>query len=1157
MSKKSDGKLYDVAQQAAEAKPSIIAEPIINRPYDEPQYFWETVDWETHIQKPPEKKEGRRPAGYFFNNKGQKSQGSLFDEDFIELHCVNMIRERVREWRNDGYRGVTPVTRRLLEHWNSGLREPRLFYCQREAIEALIWLTEAHPSDRQGLVTDTVDGERVSLEKAHVEFLRYCCKMATGTGKTVCMAMVIAWQTLNKAQYAQDTRYTNAFLLVAPGLTVKNRLEVLRPESDGNYYDKFGVVPAELKANLSYARVCILHRQEMAIQDDAKQRGIVKLGEESDTAFANRLLKRSLGSANRVLVLNDEGHHCYRPRPKVTEEKEDKPTTEEKADIEHAAQWLTGLEKINRARNIQVCVDFSATPFYIHGSGYPVGRPFPWIISDFGLLDALESGLVKIPVMPVDDSKSSANSPPAYFHLWRWVNDQLATSDRYGQRGRGKGNPVKIAETAEAAAITLTGNYKTVLDKWTEGGSAIPPCMIVVCQDTDISGEMFKLLTKENDFFSVFSNRNDREVSYLYDSKALKDISKLEEGEKAADRELRLRDILNTVGKQGQAGEQVRLVCSVSMLTEGWDAQNVTQILGLRAFTSQLLCEQVVGRALRRMSYDVNPETGMLEEETAEIFGVPFQVIPVKPGQGTPPPPPSQLVRALPERKEEFEITFPRVEGYVNEFQEKVVCDWETVPILKAESGADPLVVDLGSLSGVLAGKPQGFGIIDKADRVPYYTVTRMTPILYQIAARITEMRVSGNDPQAAAKRARLFPQIRDMVQTFFAERINLGKVPAQELTLAVWQQKIASALEPHIHSESETGEPLILPRIERYRPTGSTKDVMFRTGRPVVPTQKSHISHVVVDSPVWEKVATRVLELHASVQSYARNDHLEFLLPFVDEKGINSNHYPDFIVRLANGLHIALEIKGHVREEDRLKEAAGKKWAKAVNRYYGERKWAYHVCYDPDSLGAELDTFSGGVTVPDRPATAAPEPPTATSISTVDLIAGGESATVEFKQSLEYVDPKSEKLKSVPADKVNEVISKTQKDVVYSALKTICALINANGGTLLIGMHDNGSIVGIEPDYTLIGKRPDKDGFENKLWDMLKTRIHPIPSDEAHITFEVIDGKAICRVDVSKSLSPHYLDKELFVRLGNSTEKLSGPEMQDWLDKRRRPGGL
>jgi type III restriction enzyme len=631
----------------------LVDNPILNSPFEEPARYW------AYEEGQPVLKEGRRPAGYYLKPRTRGPQTSLFEEEFVPLDLVNTIRERVRAWHGRGYPGVTPITRQLLNHWNHPERERKLFFCQREAAETLIWLIEASPAEKQGIAIPK-DGN----------LTRYACKMATGSGKTVVMGMVIAWQVLNKLANPQDRRFSDAVLLVCPNLTIRERLQVLLPWKPGNYYEKFDLVPRGMMERLQQGRFQITNWHLLQPKDDSRSKSVVQRGVESDTAFCRRVLKE-LGNKQNILVINDEAHHAYRPAP-LPEELRERLSDEEIAEREEATVWVSGLDRIHAVRGINFCADFSATPFYIKGSGYPEGEPFPWIVSDFGLVDAIESGIVKIPRVPVDDNTGALI--PKYFRLWEHINQQLPASERQTARRRAK--PESVLREAEGALAMLASEWKKTFEEFQRAGSPVPPVMIVVCDNTDLAKLVHEHIARGN-VLPELANGPNGEMTFRIDTKLLAEAETALEGETKTEAAERLRKVVDTIGKtewEGEGdppGKNIRCVVSVGMLNEGWDAQNVTQILGLRAFTSQLLCEQVVGRGLRRTYYDVNPKTGFFEPEYVDVYGVPFEVIPVKkkPLSRTEVQKVSTLVRALPERKH-LEITFPRVEGYILDVRE-------------------------------------------------------------------------------------------------------------------------------------------------------------------------------------------------------------------------------------------------------------------------------------------------------------------------------------------------------------------------------------------------------------------------------------------------------------------------------------------------------
>ena len=383
---------------------------VICKPYEEPKHHW-LYDRETReFSYEP----GRRPAGYLKATPNYKG----FDDPgiFVELPLVNKIRSRVKAWEDAGYPGVTSITRRLLEYWTdpeeSGERD--FFFCQLEAAKTLIWLTEAPHSDKVGL---DIPGDGC-------DFPRLCAKMATGTGKTVVMAMVIAWQILNKATFPQDVRFSKNVLVVAPGLTVRNRLSVLQPSADGNFYEGFRIVPPGLMGKLRQGKVqvCNWHALNWETQEQVdRRRSVDKRGAKSDAAYAKEVLGE-LSNARNLLVINDEAHHAWRMPAGASTRGIDRN------ELDQATRWIGGLDRIHRARGILSCYDFSATPFVPSGGSAAEENLFSWVVSDFGLNDAIESGLVKTPRVVVRDD---AGPRPQHLQI-----AALSYLQRPGSQGR-------------------------------------------------------------------------------------------------------------------------------------------------------------------------------------------------------------------------------------------------------------------------------------------------------------------------------------------------------------------------------------------------------------------------------------------------------------------------------------------------------------------------------------------------------------------------------------------------------------------------------------------------------------------------------------------------------------------------------------------------
>jgi type III restriction enzyme len=915
----------------------LVDNPIINSPFEEPTHHW------AYEEGQPVLKPGRRPAGYYLKARTRDPQLAMLEEEFVPLDLVNTIRERVRAWREGGYPGVTPITRQLLNHWNHPERERKLFFCQREAAETLIWLVEAPAAEKQGIVIPRDNG-----------LTRYACKMATGSGKTVVMGMVIAWQVLNKLASPQDRRFSDAALLVCPNLTIRERLQVLLPWKPGNYYEKFDLVPRGMLERLQQGRFQITNWHLFQPRDDGRSRGVVQRGVESDTAFCRRVLKE-LGSKQNILVINDEAHHAYRPAP-LPDELRAQLSPEEIEELKEATVWVSGLDTIHAVRGINFCVDFSATPFYIKGSGHEEGAPFPWVVSDFGLVDAIESGIVKIPRVPVDDNTGALI--PRYFRLWEHINQQLPASERQTARRRAK--PESVLREAEGALATLASEWKKTFDEFRRSGSSVPPVMIVVCDNTDLARLVHEHIGRGN-VLPDLANGPEGEVTFRIDTRLLAEAEAAVEGETKAEAAERLRKVVDTIGKtewEGEGdppGKNIRCVVSVGMLNEGWDAQNVTQILGLRAFTSQLLCEQVVGRGLRRLNYD-----DFSEPEYVDVYGVPFEVIPVKkkPVSRTEVPKVSTLVRALPERKQ-LEITFPRVEGYIVDVRSRIRLNLDGVPFLQV-GGDEPTEVTVKPQVGYRIGRPDRLGPGPEVvqDRNPFHREKRLQATVYEIAAELTRRLKEKREDWGA--RHILFPQVLAAVWRYLEERVVVvdPDTPLEEVALLKYKQRIIERLTEAMEPDTEAGEPPILPVIERFRQLGSTSEVLFRTVRPCVGTTKSHISHVVLDAPRWEHSVAYQLERMPEVIAYARNDHLDFTIPY-EWQGLRHEYRPDYLVRWrcrdGQEVKIILEVKGFSTEQDRQKEAAARRWVRAVNHHGELGRWAFAVCRDPTALRTVL----------------------------------------------------------------------------------------------------------------------------------------------------------------------------------------------------------
>ena len=1001
-----------------------VKKPILCSPYEEPSAHW-VYNTETGEAS---QLEGRRPASYWYRTQKtgtvQQRLAFMAEEERDDLPLVNLLREDVKRWRQANYDRpkATPVTKQLLAHWWQSGRKHRLFFCQLEAIETIIYLNEVLASGR-GLPgkpkLSTQDyaalckGERPSFnadtnltafpslidrpnEQGLSPLTRYGCKMATGSGKTVVMAMLLAWAFCNRGQASSDVRFPSAALVVCPNLTIKERLQVLRPDNkEGTYYDEFDLVPSQLRPFVNAGKVLVTNWHQFASESPHSESGksyvVVDKGEESPNAFARRILG-DLYERAPIMVLNDEAHHAYRPAPA----REDQNlTSAERAEREAATVWISGLDRINSACGIRFCLDLSATPFNLQGSGYMEGSPFPWLVSDFGLVDAIESGIVKIPRLPVSDT--TGRPEPKYFTLWKHINEKLQPGERLPG---GRPKPEVVWREAQDALLTLAGQWKERFEytqEATPGHEKVPPVMIIVCDNTDIAEVFYREISGEESvevveniedagdeeeeisrkkkkakrkttygtgkvFPEYFTNREGFSPTLRIDSKLLADAESEDPNATRKEAAKSLREIVSTVGKPGKPGEQVRCVVSVQMLTEGWDAKNVTHIMGLRAFTSQLLCEQVVGRGLRRMDYTADPKSGFLTEEYVDVYGIPFSVIPFKGRETRKPAPedkPKNHVYALEERNL-FEIRFSVVEGYAFALRRNLIrANIDKMEVLRLEPATTPTAVFVRPQVGYQVGHPSsggGFEFLEH-DREEYYASTHLQTIKFEIARQVVWALTSGIESGSAKGKLRsrhqLFPQVYRIVDEYVSRKVDFHGCDACELGLATYVERVKERLLSAIEPDDEQGEPPLLPILNRYKSAGSTGEVNFKTTRPCYPTIRSHINQVVSDTNTWEQSAA--FRLEQAKFAYARNDHMEFVIPY-EYLGISHAYTPDFLVRLLPDLTLVLEIKGYEDDQDRAKHQAAKRWISAVNNWGQLGRWAFYVCKDPQMLGRELE---------------------------------------------------------------------------------------------------------------------------------------------------------------------------------------------------------
>ena len=994
-------------------------QPILNSPYECPRRHWELDETGQPTQQivesrrpaafitpipQPKKREGSsaRQAALVFDEAAQKLETAGQQYDLTAI--INGIRQQVDRWRdlpNPSQWQVTPETARLLQHWRhhrfSGIRP---FFCQVEAVETAVWLTEVAP--RTGRVgRDFLD----HLASANPDLPRLALKLATGTGKTTVMAMLIAWQTINAVRRPQSRRFTRGFLVVTPGITIKDRLRVLQPNDPDSYYQSRELVPSDMLPDLEKAKIVITNyhafkrRERMELSKGGRSllqgRGETLSTLETEGQMLQRVMPELMGVKN-VLILNDEAHHCYREKPGEGEEGALKGDDKKEAEknTEAARLWISGLETVRRKLGINRVMDLSATPFFLRGSGYAEGTLFPWTMCDFSLMDAIECGIVKLPRVPVADNIPGGDMPK-FRNLWEHIRTNMP------KKGRGQVehlDPLSLPVELQTALEALYGHYQKTFELMAEAGIGVPPCFIVVCNNTSTSKLVYDYIAgfyRENDAGSttlvngrleLFRNFDEQGNQYPRPRTLLIDSEQLESGD-ALDRKFRdmavdeierfrreiiertgsrhqadnisdqdlLREVMNTVGKPGRLGDSIRCVVSVSMLTEGWDANTVSHVLGVRAFGTQLLCEQVVGRALRRQSYDLNKD-GLFDVEYADVLGIPFDFT-AKPVVAPPKPPRETVqVRAVRPARDALEIRFPRVAGYRVELPEER---------LSAEFNADSVLELTPDLVGPSITRNEGI-IGEGVDlNLVHTNDLRRSTLLFHLTRRLLYAKY--RDPSEEPK-LYLFGQLKRIARQWLDDCLVCkgSTYPAQ----LMYQELADTACERIFAAITREGigRRPVKAVFDPYNPMGSTAHVNFnttKTRRWQTDARRCHINYIVLDSD-WEAEFCRVAESHPRVKAYVKNHNLGLEVPY--RSGSETRTYlPDFIVLIDDGngddlLHLIVEIKGYRGEDAKDKKATmDTYWVPGVNHHGDCGRWAFAEFADVYEVEAAFDRLVEG----------------------------------------------------------------------------------------------------------------------------------------------------------------------------------------------------
>ena len=875
----------------------------------------------------------------------------------VEPHgTINEIRQHVGAWRAGHWKGVAPRIQHLLEYWAREGVAMRPFWCQREAAETLIWLFDAGRTQAPAAHADIVARLDLVNRRWNAGIPRVALKMATGAGKTNLMAMIALWWTVRHPDGHVE------FLALTPGLTIRERLQVLA-DNDNEVWDS--VAPRGFDSDVKRMRWTIINfqafqrqsvldfggktasRKEKKLLYGPGRRPDLESWRESDADMLDRLLKTHRGGGH-ITVINDEAHHCYTLQG--TDLAGSTTDDDEKEDRKRAELWFGALRALRASDRLSQVFDLSATPMWLRRPASLKAETFPWTVSDFSLLDAVESGLVKVPRVPVND-QIEEDGQPVHLHP-RYRNIYLHN------RKRALGAPL-VPEVTEPLHQLYDHYAEETLPVYAEKGRM--PVMIIVANTIENATALHRYIAGYRDdliwkpgHLDLFSNVEpttgkpkpvpatvlvhsrlddpaDRQAGSIATAIAEQAELFAPDADTSEDKRRAIRDVFMTVGRKGQPGEAIYCVISVGMLTEGWDTRNVTHVFGYRAFGSQLLCEQVAGRALRKTAFTGADERQPIEY--ANLFGVPF----AWPGGKTPGMPPvtvePQDVYTVSGR-ERFRLRFPHVVGYApGRTRPRWRIDPHEVSGCRVESRH--------SLTSTVQG-PLG-----EAIEIPSKSDAERTAVWKAAAQLVPKLDGGGDDRRdafldslAIISACLPFMQCDDWTDLQFDH-------DALE-TIATRVQRI-------------DGEPFVGPVFDdQHEPgrcrTTDTGSVRFRTTlRFWHDTEHSELNAAACHSASEAELAA-ILDHHSDIVAWVRNFRLGWSVPWFDASRDSwARMEPDFIAKAvqpaASGRvrYLIIEFKGLMAGES--SEVAKRKyleryWIPAVSSAGGDDHGEWHAVW-------------------------------------------------------------------------------------------------------------------------------------------------------------------------------------------------------------------